>query len=90
MGKKSWKGKQKYNSNRHKRKTALPAPGITDTLAKPAPLSPSPSPQQLRKTSLASTKTFGDYKEILSEVKRISILILIIIAAIIVCWLVLR
>ena len=87
MSKKSWKGKAKYNKRKNVH-SVRPPEKIAQTTA--VMLQSSIKTTLPKPTATTKTKTFGDYKDVYTEIKRIGILFVIIIAAIIVVWLILR
>lgn len=85
MGKKSWKGNPRYNKKKSVR-SIQPSVKITQQPAVTPPLS---TKTTLHKTA-ATTKTMPDYKYVYTELKRIGILFVIIVLAIVILWLFLR
>jgi hypothetical protein len=83
MSKKSWKGNPRYNKKKSVR-SIQPAEKIAQTTAV--------TPQSSTKTTLptTATKTMPDYKDVYIELKRIGILFVIIVLAIVILWLLLR
>ena len=85
MSKKSWKKKTRYNKGQNVR-SIQPSEKIAQ---KPAGTSLSSTKTSLPKTT-ATTKTMGDYKDVYTEIKRIAILFVTIVLAIVILWLIMR
>lgn len=85
MTKKSWKGNSRYN----KRKSVRSIQQSGNITQQPTVTPISSTKTTLPKTT-SSTRTMPDTKYVYTELKRIGILFVIIVLAIVIVWLILR